>query len=346
MDTDFTVTFNLREELEKIPKFNFGVFPTRMIKNQYFSEILGINIYLKMESEADFLGTGNKVRKLRYLLKEADLTGCKTVIADGITQSNCCYAVATYAKILGFNPRILYIGNESNLGNYLKTKLIGAQIDLIPKWSPENVKNGIQKIITEEKMMSKKVYHIPTGGTNATGVLGSLELALEIETQENEHGIIFDHIVHPTGTGGTQLGLVLGKWLLNKNWTLNPITIANNQKTLDEICKRYTKELTNKYKFPPEILTLRQSVYSEALGSGYMSFEHDDIADMVETYRKTGIYFDSIYNYKTLKGLKLLVQKGVIKRGTNVLLIHTGGTNESYGQDGKLQSTLQKVLTL
>lgn len=345
MSVVYNEAFNVKESLKRIPKYNFGNFPTRIIKNQYLSDELGINVYIKMESEADFFGTGNKVRKLQYLLKEAQITDCKTIVADGIIQSNCCYAVTTYAKLLGFHTRILYIGDESNVGNYLKTRLMGAQVDIISEWSPENVNNGINKIVKDEAMKSRKVYHIPTGGTSATGVLGSLELALEIEEQEIENDIEFDHIVHPTGTGGTQLGMVLGKAFLNKKWNLNPIAVANDQETFDEICKKYTEELINKYEFPKETLNITQDVYTEALGNGYMSFEFEDIVDMVKIYRKTGIYFDSIYNYKTLKGLRLLVQKGKIKSGDNVLLIHTGGTNESYGQDGKLQLTLQKVIT-
>lgn len=54
------------------------------------------------------------------------------------------------------------------------------------------------------------VYAIPGGGSNPVGALGYVNAALELVAQANATGLKVDHLVHATGSSGTQAGLVAG----------------------------------------------------------------------------------------------------------------------------------------
>ena len=73
------------------------------------SELLGVNLFIKRD---DFTGIslfgGNKVRKLEYLLGQAQASGGTYVITYGATQSNHAMETAAACRRLGIQP-ILYL---------------------------------------------------------------------------------------------------------------------------------------------------------------------------------------------------------------------------------------------
>jgi 1-aminocyclopropane-1-carboxylate deaminase/D-cysteine desulfhydrase-like pyridoxal-dependent ACC family enzyme len=73
------------------------------------SELLGVNLFIKRD---DFTGIslfgGNKVRKLEYLLGQAQASGATYVITYGATQSNHAMETAAACRRLGIQP-ILYL---------------------------------------------------------------------------------------------------------------------------------------------------------------------------------------------------------------------------------------------
>src|SRR5438094_437792 len=58
-------------------------------------------------------------------------------------------------------------------------------------------------------------YVIPGGGANAVGTLGYVNAAREILAQARHDGLRIDYVVHATGTGPTQAGLIIGFHVLN-----------------------------------------------------------------------------------------------------------------------------------
>ena len=50
----------------------------------------------------------------------------------------------------------------------------------------------------------RTVYTIPGGGSNPTGALGYVNCAFELMGQLNDRALVVDHIVHATGSAGTQ----------------------------------------------------------------------------------------------------------------------------------------------
>jgi D-cysteine desulfhydrase len=79
----------------------------------------GVTLHLKRDDLSSFDLSGNKVRKLEFLLGQALLLGCDTVVTIGGLQSNHCRATAVAARQLGLTPVLL-----------LRTELSAEQIDL------------------------------------------------------------------------------------------------------------------------------------------------------------------------------------------------------------------------
>ena len=82
-------------------KYNIANLPTKIQKLNNLSKELDTNIYIKRD---DFTGSeisGNKVRKLEYLLKDAVDNGYDLLITCGGIQSNHCRATVAVATMFG-----------------------------------------------------------------------------------------------------------------------------------------------------------------------------------------------------------------------------------------------------
>jgi 1-aminocyclopropane-1-carboxylate deaminase/D-cysteine desulfhydrase-like pyridoxal-dependent ACC family enzyme len=60
--------------------------------------ILETNFWIKRDDVTDFLASGNKVRKLEFLLADAIQKGCDSVVTIGGIQSNHCRSTGTSNK--------------------------------------------------------------------------------------------------------------------------------------------------------------------------------------------------------------------------------------------------------
>src|SRR5207245_8294932 len=73
----------------------------------------------------------------------------------------------------------------------------------------------MNNVAEELKANGHTPYVIPGGGANAVGTLGYVNAAREILVQARHDGLRIDHVVHATGTGPTQAGLIIGFHVLN-----------------------------------------------------------------------------------------------------------------------------------
>src|SRR5690606_23718604 len=91
---------------------------------------LGIDLAIKRDDYTGFGGGGNKVRKLEFLMAEAQATGAGTIITTGGHQSNHARMTAAAARKLGMQPVLVLRGDEPDLrqGNLLLDTLLGARI--------------------------------------------------------------------------------------------------------------------------------------------------------------------------------------------------------------------------
>ena len=73
----------------------------------------------------------------------------------------------------------------------------------------------MEAVAEEFRGEGRRPYVIPGGGSNPIGALGYVNAAQELVAQASDMGLRIDHLVHATGSAGTQAGLVAGLVALN-----------------------------------------------------------------------------------------------------------------------------------
>src|SRR5712691_12051865 len=94
------------------PRVSLACLPTPIVKLERLSARFGVEIFVKRDDMTGLLETGNKVRKLEFLVGEALAQGADTLITCGTLQSNCCRAVAAVAARLGLRAVLALKGSR------------------------------------------------------------------------------------------------------------------------------------------------------------------------------------------------------------------------------------------
>ena len=87
------------KQLSSFPRVQLGIFPTPIQKLENISKILNTNVYIKRDDLTGIGLGGNKVRKLEFLLADAQRKGAQVVFTTGGAQSNHAMLTAACKKI-------------------------------------------------------------------------------------------------------------------------------------------------------------------------------------------------------------------------------------------------------
>ena len=177
--------------------------PTQINKLNNLSKKYGKNIYIKRDDMTGTEISGNKIRKLEYILAKALDEGIDTLITAGGIQSNHARATAAVCAMYGLNCELVLRGKRPSEveGNFWLDHIFGAKIHLLD--AEDSREEYMEKLATKLQINGKKAMVIPVGASNSTGSLGYKNAFYEIQKQEKELGIYFDVIVVSVGSGGT-----------------------------------------------------------------------------------------------------------------------------------------------
>ena len=75
-------------------RIHLAHLPTPIQFMPRLSDELGVKLYIKRDDLTESIGSGNKIRKLEYLLHDAVQKKADTLVSCGGIQSNHCRAVA------------------------------------------------------------------------------------------------------------------------------------------------------------------------------------------------------------------------------------------------------------
>jgi L-cysteate sulfo-lyase len=167
---------------------------------------------------------------------------------------------------------------------------------------------------------------IPGGGSNPVGALGYVNAALELVNQAAEQGLRIDHLVHATGSAGTQAGLVAGLVGLNAGFPVLGIGVRAPQPR-QEASVLALAERTADYLGLPAGTVRAEHVAADCrfVGQGY-GIPTEGMVNAVKLVAETeGILLDPVYSGKGMAGLVALIGEGRFRREENVVFLHTGG---------------------
>jgi len=335
-------------KLSTFPRIRITHGPTPLEFMPRLTEALGgPNLYIKRD-DCTGLGTGgNKTRKLEFLMADALTQNADTIITQGATQSNHARQTVAIAAKMGMKCEILLedrtgskVDEYKNSGNVFLDHLYGAHVRELPGGADMNA--AMEMRADELRVIGRKPYIIPGGGSNPIGALGYVVCALEMVDQFNHLGLDVSCVVHATGSAGTQAGLLAG---LQGTRSLIPVLgigvrapkDAQETNVYNLACK--TAELLG---VPGAVARDSVMANCDYVGGGYGIPTPGMVEAVTMLARLEGILLDPVYSGKGMAGLIDLCRKGFFEKGQNVVFVHTGGAVALYAYTQAFQD-LQPV---
>lgn len=325
--------------LARFPRHFLAHLPTPLERLDRLSkELGGPEIWIKRDDCTGLSTGGNKTRKLEFLMAEAEAQGAEMVMTQGATQSNHARQTAAFAAKLGMKCHILLEdrtgsndANYNNNGNVLLDHLHGATTEKHPGGVDMNA--AMEAAADTLRATGRKVYTIPGGGSNPTGALGYVNCAFEMLAQANNGGLKIDHIVHATGSAGTQAGLITGLKAMNAQIPLLGIGVRAPKAKQEENVFNLACATAEKLGCAGVVKRDDVVANTDYVGTGYGIPTESGMEAIRMFAELEAILLDPVYSAKGAAGLIDLIRKGHFKKGERVVFLHTGGAAGLFGYD-------------
>lgn len=302
--------------------------PTPIDKMEHLTKVLeGPEIYLKRDDFTGVALTGNKVRKLEFLLSEALEKNCDFIITCGGYQSNHARTTAIAAAQLRLKCHLVLRNSMSAplQGNLFLDKLVGAEIEYVTPEEYMQIDDIMMRIAENAKSSGRKPYIIPEGGSNELGTLGYVKAAEEISKQLQASKLRIDHIVVAVGSGGTYAGLLLGKFLYDLSAEIHGINVCDDESFFVKKISAILNQAQKRFDLPVNIKNQDIKIIDGYVGKGYGLSSQSEIDLIKHVAQEEGVILDPIYTGKAMLGLTEEIRKGTFKPNQRVLFVHTGG---------------------
>ena len=325
----------------------------------------GVQCFIKRDDLSGCDVSGNKVRKLEFLLADAVANGdYDSVVTIGGAQSNHARATAVAARQLGLDPHLILRGPkgeaDSLTGNLLFDQLVGAKI--YPVTAAEYGEAGQEKLCGElaERLRKegRRPYVVPVGGSNAVGVWGYMNFVRELMEQVAASGTVIHHVIFACGSGGTAAGLALGFQLLRHHLsdkgedtsTVVPKIHAVGVCDSPDVFYAHIEEMAQTVGAPMEALGDVRSWIKlyQGQGLGYAQSRPGELQYLAKLARSTGVLLDPVYSGKaayyafadTATADADSEGGGItIPMGESCMFLHTGGVFGTYDKVSELVSS-------
>ncbi|MFC1564048.1 1-aminocyclopropane-1-carboxylate deaminase/D-cysteine desulfhydrase [candidate division KSB1 bacterium] len=313
--------------MKRPEKLSLALLPTPIHKLEKLSRILNKNIYIKRDDLTGMQLSGNKIRKLEYILKQALNENTDVVVTCGGIQSNHARATVSAAKQIGLNAFAVLRGTPPDIyeGNTFIMSALGAGFRYVTQEEYDNIDETYGELDKEFQSKGQKAYFIPEGASNHLGCWGYIENMEEIARQENELSIKFDDIFVATGSAGTYAGLLLGKYMTTSNADIHGFNIYSKSRDFSEVIKGLCCEAIEIYNIPAEFNPDDIRINNDYLGEGYAITDDDQLSKILSFADLEGILLDHVYTGKAYIGMSEMLTRNPEKFGDNILFMHTGG---------------------
>ncbi len=316
------------------PQIDLARLPTPVHPMHRTGEKLGVDLYVKRDDLTGAALSGNKIRKLEFVLADALAQKADTIITCGGAQSNHCRATAIAAAMLGLNCRLLLKTPDPSRppsadGNILLDRMAGAEIIWI---SPEEYKRRdkfMQREGASLEAAGRQPYLIPEGASNALGAWGYIRAAQELVNDiANLPGGLNQActIINAAGSGGTSAGLILGAKMFELNARIVSVNVCDDRdyfvNAIGNICEKAIADYQIEVDFSRE---RDIEILDGYVGRGYGLSQPAELELLTETARTEGIFFDPVYTGKAFLGMVRELKNNPTCFGERVIFIHTGG---------------------
>lgn len=275
--------------------------PVHPISNPLFDEH-DVKVFLKRDDLIHPIISGNKWRKLKYVLKTAQAQHKNHLVTFGGAYSNHLLATAAAAAKFGFKATGIVRGENVDNNTLFLCKLHGMELLFTDRESYRDKHALFSKYFGN----NEQAFFIDEGGSSAEGARGCSELVDELTEP-------YDHIFCACGTGTTAAGIINGLTKNQLKSRFNAIPVLKNG--------AFMREEINRFLTVPTDYDLHTDYHFGGYGKA-----DDELTGFVKQFvAATGILIEPVYTGKMMYALYDLIRKGHFKRGSRILAIHSGG---------------------
>lgn len=284
-------------------------------------------LYVKRDDLTGIGLTGNKVRKLEFLVADARDRGAQVLITCGAVQSNHARATAIAAAKVGMNCHlVLRMSNSRTFdGNLFLDRLVDAEIKFISEAEYESVDEIMAELAQEYAERGQKAYVIPEGGSNALGAVGYIAAVEELKQQLGQAGLKIDAVVAAVGSGGTHAGLLLGSRIHGLQAEIIGINVCDDAPSFVNRIYDLTRSWNKQFAGEPKLSRSDVKIVDGYVGKGYGLSRREELDTIKTAARLEGLLLDPVYTGKAMYAIKDLIQKGLLAPPKRILFVHTGG---------------------
>jgi 1-aminocyclopropane-1-carboxylate deaminase len=273
-----------------------------------------INLWIKRDDLIHPQISGNKFRKLKYNILQAQQEGKDTILSFGGAFSNHIHALAAYCNIHQLKSIGIIRGEENSITNPTLGDAVnwGMKLKFVDRSTYRNKTD--ESYLNQLKEEFGDIYIVPEGGTNQYAIQGTSEIIEEIEFD-------FDYICTAVGTGGTIAGLIKSCPANSKVLGFSALKGNFLQNEIEDL-------LVSKYPI--------WNINTDFHCGGYAKTP-PYLWDFIDEFRnETQLQLDPIYTSKMLLGIKNLAEQSFFKKQSTIVALHTGGLQGIRGFNQKV----------
>lgn len=323
--------------LTQFPRRGYVTTSTPLERMDAFAEAMGHEgeIWIKRDDLLPGAAGGNKTRKLDFAIGKAMADGHDSIVTCGAPQSNHCRLTLSWCVTEGIDCHFVLEErtpgsyDPEGSGNLLLYRLLGVKsVTVVPGGS--NMQEEMEKVAERLQGEGKKPHVMPVGASTPVGSLGYAACALELQEQMFRQNVHIDALFVPSGSAGTQAGLLAGVKKYGMDIPVYGINVGKSDAEQSGLVRPLAKEVCS-------LLGIEGAVADEDVvcddayfAPGY-SLPSAKMVEAVELLARTeAILLDPVYTGKTMAGMIDYLRTGRIDKKANVLFLHTGGSPALY----------------
>ncbi len=266
------------------------------------AENRGILLDIKRDDLLHPVISGNKWRKLKYLLLSTEAKGYRKVATMGGAYSNFIHTLSYVCHLLGWQCElhIRAFPEQVLTPTLLDCKRWGANLRYVDR-------KGFRELRNKMPELPDDVLWIAEGGMHELSILGLQEIMMELNHQ-------YDYIVIATATGTSVAGLINGASVYQPDAKIIGISVLNNAEQQRQDITNLVPHSTNRWSIV------------EGYEFGGFAKGNTQLNSFIEEFsHRHKIPLEPIYSGKSFYALNKMIRTGYFGKNSSILLIHCGG---------------------
>lgn len=260
------------------------------------------NLWVKRDDLIDPYISGNKWRKLKYIVQDCLLKGKNHVVTFGGAYSNHLVATASAAARAGLKSTAFVRGENVVNEMLVLCRLYGMQLIFTDRERYKDKATCYQTHFGSDP----ESYFVDEGGASAEAVRGCAEIIAELPAD-------IDHLFCAAGTGTTAAGLMQGILDHNLKTRLHVIPVLKGGDFIRDEIQTYVSYIH------------QLEIHTEYHFGGYAKTQPPLLEFMKQFVPKHGMLIDPVYTAKMFYAIDDLARRQYFGAGDKIAAIHTGG---------------------